>query len=260
MNFNFFKKEPTIEFFSVIPEIAHLAPIQPLIKFKSNLFINSTKNLSEIKKQPEFEMQSHVHTAKCPGIINKSKLGWVVTTWQDLVIETYGDGTKFTWESPANQKEMKNGHMVGDMVSYHTENQYSDFVETDSNTLKLILKIHTPWRCIVPKGYYLHEGPLPYTDEKRFTTIEGFFSRDSGVAQLNVQILWHVLNGKTLIKAGTPIAHYMLVPKDQPKLVVMEATEKQLKADSLTLTQIYRKFVSKKSETSCIFARYFGDK
>jgi hypothetical protein len=260
MNFNFFKKEPTIEFFSVIPEIAHLAPIQPLIKFKSNLIINSTKNLSQVKKKPEFEMQSNLHTAKCPGIINKSKLGWVMTTWQDLVIETYGDGVKFTWESPVDQRQMKNGDLVGEMLSFHPEHQYSNFVETDSNTLKLVLKIQTPWRCIVPKGYYLHEGPLPYTDEKRFTTVEGFFSRESGVSNLNVQLLWHVPNGKTLIKAGTPIAHYMLVPKNQPKLVVMEASEKQLKAYKLSLAEVSRKYISKKGETACIFAKYFGDK
>jgi hypothetical protein len=31
---------------------------------------------------------------------------------------------------------------------------------------------------------------------------------------MNVQLMWHLTEGKTLIKAGTPISQYILVPKE----------------------------------------------
>ena len=55
--------------------------------------------------------------------------------------------------------------------------------------------------------------PVVYSDENRFTTLPGFFSHEHGPAQLNVQVMWHVMEGKTLIKAGTPISQYILMPK-----------------------------------------------
>jgi hypothetical protein len=256
---NFFKKESTIEFFSIIPEVAHLAPIQPANNFRPNLIVNASKALSQAKKDSEYGYSSYNSTAKCPGLYNLVKHGWVMTAWTDITIETNGDGVSFKWESAANQKNIDGG-IAKEAVAYHTPEQYADFVEDDPNTLKTIVKINTPWRCIVPKGYYLQEGPLPYTDEKRFTVVKGYFNREYGVAQLNVQLLWHVMNGKTLIKAGTPIAHYVLVPIDQPKLVIMEATPEQLKANRLTELEIARKFISKKSESKCVFSKYFLNK
>jgi len=254
---NLFKKTPQIEFFSIIPEIVDIAPIRPANQFRPNLIVNATNDLSKFKKNSDYEFTRNQHTAKCPGIYNLVKHGWVMTTWQDIVIETNGDGINFTWSTPASQESLTNGQLVGKDVSFHPSGQYTDYVGQRANTLASVVKIITPWRCIVPKGYYLQEGPLPYTDEERFTTVKGFFSREHGVAQMNVQLLWHVMNGKTLIKAGTPIAHYMLVPQHLPKLVVTKANNKQLYADKITNIELSKKFVSEKSTSKCFFSQYF---
>lgn len=246
----------TIEFFSLIPEVVDLAPIQPANNFRPNLITNATKELSELKKQDQYGTKKYISTAKCPGIYNMVKHGWVMTTWTDIIIETNGDGDSFKWESTVDQRTLSND-LRDNMITYHPAEQYADYVMGDSNTLKTVIKINMPWRCIVPEGYYLQEGPLPYTDEKRFTTIKGYFSRDHGVSQLNVQLLWHVMNGRTLIKAGTPLAHYVLVPIKQPKLVVMEASSEQIKANRMTVIETARKFVSKQGESSCMFKKYF---
>jgi hypothetical protein len=111
----------------------------------------------------------------------------------------------------------------------------------------------------VPEGYYLQEAPLPYSTEKRFTTVTGFFSKEHGLAQLNVQLLWHVMKGKTLIKAGTPIAHYMLIPKDQPEMISMAATPKQIKLDETNNIELKRRFVADTKEHKCVFARILKD-
>jgi hypothetical protein len=150
------------------------------------------------------------------------------------------------------------GNLVGDPIGYHPPQQFADYVGHMPDTLRNIIKINTPWRCVVPEGYYLQEGPLPYTNERRFTTAKGFFSREYGVAQMNVQLFWHVMNGETIIKAGTPIAHYMLIPKKQFKLKVRAASTQDLEHERITQLEMARKFVSNRTESKCIYAKLFG--
>jgi hypothetical protein len=66
-----------------------------------------------------------------------------------------------------------------------------------------------------------------------------------------------VLEGETLIKAGTPIAHYMLVPKNQPELSVTAATPKQLEADRITELENARSFITDHGRAKCIFGKIF---
>jgi hypothetical protein len=254
----FAKKTPNIEFFSLIPEIAKLAPIVSASNFRPSFMDEFAKELSQEKKCPEYGMFKLNSTAKCPGIYNMYQQGWIMTTWQDIIIETNGDGVSYRWETPIDQREMENGKFVGENVSSHPPKQYMDKIKDDPNTLKNVLKIQTPWRCEVPNGYYLMERQIPYTQEKRFTTVEGFFSKENGIAQMNVQLLWHVMNGKTVIKAGTPIAHYMLIPKEQGKLIVRAANKKDLEKDRITSLEILRKFVSNRTESKCLFAKLFN--
>jgi hypothetical protein len=180
--------------------------------------------LTSARKTPEFGLEKSVYTARCPGIFNLQRHGWVMRTWQDITIETFGDGSRFEWTSAVDQKIFN--ERVGDAVAFHPKQQLADYMDNwPSNTLDTLVKIQTPWRCLVPKGYYLLEMPVAYSDENRFTTVHGVYSRDKGIAQMNPQFMWHVMNGKTLIKAGTPIAQYILVPKDRFKMEVRAVGE-----------------------------------
>lgn len=253
---NLFKRAPKIEFFSLIPEVVDIAPIQSARNFRPELLVNATKEYAEKKKDPLFGMTKVISTAKCPGVYNYARQGWVMTTWQDIVIETNGDGESFLWSTPIDQRRYASTDSVGEMVGSHPKHQYADYIGGSiPNSLSTVIKINTPWRCNVPEGYYLQEGPLPYTTEKRFTTVAGFFSKEHGIAQMNVQLLWHVMEGKTLIKAGTPIAHYMLIPKDQPEMTCVAASPEQIKQEKLTILELNRKNVSDIKERKCIFAR-----
>jgi hypothetical protein len=252
-----FNKRPKIEFFSLIPEVTKLAPIIPAYEFKHVWFEKATKDFVEKSKEPGFGTTRFVHTAKCPGIFNLLRYGWIMSTWQDILIKTNGDKQTFTWTSSINQKNMKGKAEVGEAVGFHPNDQMSDYMGGWEDSLGCVIKIHTPWRCIVPKGYYLMEGPVPYTNETRFTTLPGFLSQEYGVAQMNVQFKWHVLNGETLIKAGTPIAHYMLVPKVQANMEAMDATEKQIEAEKITKAEIARRNVSDRAKSKCLYSRLF---
>jgi hypothetical protein len=213
MMLSFFKK-PKITFDCLVPGVERIMPMIPARELKHLWVQKALQEFADIRKNPTWNMQRIPHTVKCPGIFSLQRHGWVMRTWQDITIETYGDGTNFKWSTPINQKDLHPSKV--DYVGANSQEQFANYQENwRPETLRTVLKIQSPWRCVVPKGYYLLEMAVPYLDEIRFTTISGFFDSDHGLAQLNPQFLCHVPQGKTLIKAGTPIAQYILVPKEK---------------------------------------------
>jgi hypothetical protein len=216
---NFFSRAPKVVFECLIPEVARLMPMVEAKTTKHAWAKRAAMEFTEDRKHPEFGMHKKVYTARCPGIFNLQRHGWVMRTWQDITIETFGDGSRFEWTSPINQKSLC--EKAGEYVGFHPDLQLANYMENwPASTIRTLLKLQTPWRCTVPKGYYLMEMPIAYADENRFTVLNGYFSHEQGPAQMNPQFLWHVMNGKTLIKAGTPIAQYILVPKTQYEMEV----------------------------------------
>jgi hypothetical protein len=221
--FNIFKK-PKIVFECLIPGVERLMPMIEAKAIRHSWVNRAVAEVKIARQSSEYGMKKQAHTAKCPGIFNLQRHGWVMRTWQDVTIETFGDGNEFKWASAIDQQALCK--QVGAYVGFHPDRQLANYMENwPSNALRTVVKIQSPWRCIVPKGYYLMEMPVAYADENRFTTVSGFFSHEQGPAPLNPQFLWHVMEGKTLIKAGTPIAQYMLVPKDKYEMEVK--TDKQ---------------------------------
>lgn len=209
---HFFRK-PKITFDCLIPGVERLMPMIPAKEFKHQWVKRAMQEYKDERSNPMFGMEKHIHTVRCPGIFTLQRHGWIMRTWQDITIETFGDGHSMQWTTPINQNALNPA--VGDYVGGHPEQQLHNFMNNwHKDTLRTLIKIKTPWGCHVPKGYYLLETQVAYADENRFTTVSGFFSREQGYSSLNPQLLWHVPIGKTLIKAGTPIAQYMLVPKD----------------------------------------------
>jgi hypothetical protein len=169
--------------------------------------------------------------------------GWVLRAWQDFTIMTKAeDPDNFSWLCAANQEGV-GSHGGVKWVDYYDE--------WKPNTLRNFVKVITGWCVTIPKGYYLLEIPLPHYEEHRFTTIEGFWPSDTGPVELNPTLYWHVLDGDTLIKAGTPLAQYILVP--------MQQTEAEIKAEhAITKTNLRKllfksRFVSNYSEVKKFF-------
>lgn len=196
--------------------IAGVDKAMPVVKARDleHVWVNSARaEYAEKRKHPDFEFTRNLHTAKCPGIFSLMRQGWVVRTWQDIVIETNGDKEYFAWATPIDQKAFPFGV---DYVGAHDARSLASYMQNwPDNALRAVLKINSPWMARVPKGYYLLEMPVAYADENRFTTLPGVFDCDHGPAPLSQQLLWHVESGKTLIKAGTPLAQYVLMPKEQ---------------------------------------------
>jgi hypothetical protein len=207
-------KKPKVVFECLIPGVERLMPMVEAKDIRHAWVNKAQQELAQLRKSPSWGMEKLIHTAKCPGIFQLQRHGWVMRTWQDVTIETFGDGSRFEWASPIAQNKLN--EQAGEYIGFHPEMQLANYMDNwPKNTLRTLLKFQSPWRCVVPKGYYLLEMPVAYSDESRFTTVSGFFNYEQGPAQMNPQFMWHIPNGKTLIKAGTPIAQYILVPKDK---------------------------------------------
>lgn len=220
-------KKPKVVFECLIPGVERIMPMVEAKNIKHPWVQRAIAEFTADRKKPDFGMHRHVYTSRCPGIFNLRRHGWVMRTWQDVTIETFGDGSTVDWRSAIDQAAINPD--IGDYIGYHPDVQFANYMENwPTNTLRTLIKVVSPWRCIVPKGYYLMEMPVQYSDENRFTTVTGFFSHEQGPAQMNPQFMWHVQKGKTLIKAGTPIAQYILVPKDKYEMEIKtsrQATE-----------------------------------
>jgi hypothetical protein len=258
---NLFKKEsPTIKFMSLSPEIAEIAPILDATTFRPAWMKAAAADYANAKAQPGFGTTKFLHTAKCPGIFNLYRTGWVMTAWQDITITTNGDGESFNWTTASDQKALTNGEQIGPNIEWHPAEQYTKYVGKEADTLTNLIKYVSPWRCVVPEGYYLMEMALPYSQEKRFTTVPGFYSKEYGVAQMNPQFKWHAMNSTELIKAGTPIAYYVLVPKDQGTMTSGPADAEMIQLDKTFKAQNSCTFITSIKRNKDFWSNLFKKK
>lgn len=200
-------------------------PIIPAKNYKHPWVQRAHHEIAQWRKDPDWGMRKMKHVSRCPGIFNLQRSGWILRTWMDLVVETDGEGM-IKWSTPLDQTDL--GYKYNPpYVDFHVESQFAKFMENwREDTSKTILKLASPWRAKVPKGYKLWEINIPYYDEIRWTVCPGVLAHDQGYGQMNPQLMWHVPKGKTLIKAGTPISQYILVPDEQYEMEMIPA-EKQ---------------------------------
>lgn len=158
-----------------------------------------------------FKKSQAPSTLKCPGIFSVLSKGWIQRTYQDITISTNGDGESFTSSTPIDQMNYDGGNYAGPYVARHTPDQLAAFKEFPPNTLKTLIKIHSPWFVKIPKGYSLLMMPIPYNDDCRFTALTGILKNNNW---LIVQLYWHCLNSVEVIPKGTPI-NYMMLIKDE---------------------------------------------
>ncbi len=244
-------RKEKIVFETTIPGMDKLMPIIPAKDYKRPWVDRALHDLANIRKKPDYGTEKMSHVARCPGIFKLQRQGWIVRAWQDITIETNGDGHTFLWTTPMDQSTFNKE----DYVSCHEPETFHQYMNNwPENSLKTIIKIHTGWRCVVPKGYYLMEMPVVYSDEKRFTTLPGFLGREMGPSHLNVQMMWNVLQGKTLIKAGTPIAQYILVPKEEMKMEMKTIGKPANIYDLFDLSNQHR-FVKNHNEIKELFGK-----
>ncbi len=199
----FNKQKPHLRFYSLYPGVADVYPIFQASKLPRNF----TKN----QPPPQVE-RLEANVAKCPGIRKVAMTGWVVPAPADFIIRTNGDGVSFEWREPIKfDKEMPGTESY---IMMHTESQTVPVLDDVENTLRTTVKVETPWRVDASDDIVLLQLPLTYANEPRFTAAHGILDPMQSHV-INLQLFWNVLEGETLIRAGTPLAQYIPIKRSE---------------------------------------------
>ena len=204
---NLFKKKkkepkPWVRFHSLEPGLAECYPVKPTSSIKRAWQEKETKD----KKCP---FQGSQNSSNCPGIKQIARMGWVVVAPMDFIIITNGDGASFTWETPGRFSRHTN------YISNHAPEQVIPLIDSPRDTLAHIIKVETPWRLTSSDDVVLLQQHVHWNNEDRFTAVTGIFDPRYAM-QVNVQLQWHVMDSGTdgtLVKAGTPLAQYIPIPR-----------------------------------------------
>jgi hypothetical protein len=208
-------------------------------------FVNTRKDFTKGK-------QSGAHM--CSGIVNLMNTGWVITAWHDLVIRTQTGSDSFDWAVPSGAiNDAVNTTSVGSFGP----NQFGDFVTLPPQTLKTLVKLHTPWRFHMPKGWGLMMAPLQYVNEDRFTSTMGIIDPRIN-NELNPILYWHVLHGETLVKAGTPLCHLIPIKLDEQfDFDVRTSTEKEAVWNKFYRLMYDSTFITNRKMLSKAYDKFF---
>jgi hypothetical protein len=186
----------------------------------------TTKNILETC--PIEHMQNKLHNmgfiSKCPGIRAFMNTGYIITTPCDFVIETNGDGERFKHASLGPKSNIFH-------VGTHPRSQLHDYSSLPLNTVKDVVKVSTGWNLIPNEDYIFLVTPPHYGDESRFSGPVGIHDPLSD-PQVNIFLFWHVMKGREVVSAGTPIAQYIPIPRDfvTPPLITKAATNQEMKS------------------------------
>lgn len=205
-----------LKFYSVLPDLTKNFPIK-LATIKDWKWYQ--RMFEDLKSQ---DPRPVMHTARCPGILEICNHGWIQYTYQEIVVETIGDGSSFYWHSEIDQHNLEPfGELLGPYLGLHPPNQFMDFNQFRVQTLQSIVKINSPWFVQIPEQHSLLVLPVPYPDNNVFSAAPGMLR---GTSSMNVQLFWHNLCGCVTVPRGTPLCHYFLIPDIDESFSVVDAT------------------------------------
>lgn len=205
-------KKPVFKFYSKIPGVTDMFPIAPSKSFHPG-WVKSVidaykKKTSDVDTYGKNQLTS---IAKCPGIIDLAKKGWIVRSWFDFIIQTAGPNN-ITWAVPPTFPPSVMGeNFTTDPIRFMSLTEPELRIPLPPHTCNAVVKIATPWVVDIPEGWNLLMLPISYPDDTRFQCSTGIL-RPGPHVEVQPQVFWNVLNGKELVKAGTPLCQLIPIP------------------------------------------------
>lgn len=225
--FDFFDKKPKIEFYPIIPSLMETCPPDNGKKDMVNIF----KKIKPVKVNKDNPHSSETDIRKCPGIVEYFKAGYIIRTWQDLIIKTDQDGENYNWVSATTTNSFKdtrfNSGDTFDQEILHFDKQFFYEYFPRKGTLKHPLKFFSRWCIKLPKDYGAMMLPVWYDNEERFSVIPGILPAGT-VEEINPILYWHELGKETLIKANTPLVKIVPFKMENFDLVVREMSDRDI--------------------------------
>lgn len=217
----FKKKQPTVVFEELLPGIKDTYPPIPAMKMERP-WLNRMRD--SYKQIPKPALSKTTHVARCPGIHKAVGTGFIIRTWQDMVINTYNDGQDCEWDYVTDAVEIANrsygpaAYGLQELSVHPSEGLADYFNDWPEESCRFLFKYCPPWLAYIPKGYVGMMLPILYSNETRFEILPGAIEAALGpVHHLNVFMRWNVKEGKTLIPAGTPLYQLFVYKQENIK-------------------------------------------
>jgi hypothetical protein len=207
----YFFNKPKFKFYSSVPGVTEMFPIIPAtanrpswMKSAVDAYKQKTSTISNFGVQLS-------SVSKCPGIHELGKLGWIVTSWFDFIIEANNRETA-SWKVPSTLPgAISQAIPPGDLIKFMNMGFPELSIPLPEYTSKLLVKITMPWVVDIPPGWNLLMIPTPYSGETRFQCSTGML-KSASLVEVNPQLFWNYTKGETLIKAGTPLCQLIPIP------------------------------------------------
>jgi hypothetical protein len=247
--------KPKIEFISLVSGVDKTMPIIEASKHKPSWIKRAAedfKSKGSITQQVRGGEQMYAdpnsqkfnpgetrHTSKCPALQQFHNTGYIMRLHTDIKIDVSPDVTMYQSSIPGGNPETK------ELITSHMEQSMYPFFENwPKGTMKQVLKFNLPWVARIPKGYKLLQMHPMYLDDNRFTTCSGILEPHLGHAAIGTVPFFCHFTGIETIKAGTPIAQFVLIPDEdnEMKVIDFEDDKNYIKERSMNYLQLQQSF------------------
>lgn len=213
-----------ITFFTTVEGVEDAYPVIPASEYKPNWVASARDHYLKKLKENEEKGERLNHLYRCPGIFDVMSRGYIITQPWDVQIETNGDGQSFGWHVPSGEL----GRLYkGNVIDGHMSHGIAEPLPHKPGCLKSLVKFNSPWQIVAPPDVKFLIIPIPYPDNYDFEQVIGVL--DPAIStELNPQGYWKVLQGRRLIKAGTPMMQIVPLTDEEFEIDVKAAGEKEL--------------------------------
>ena len=216
------KKSQRIEFFNVEPSVCDNYPIIESKDLKLKWIKGAKKDFQDRVAERASEDPGFSHLARCPGIFDLFKYGYIVTLNKDIWIGPRGKDFEYKFSSRNISDQFEKDFGFG------IEHLSADLLAKPPWAADFIVKIVTGWHLIAPKGVKFLVLPIAYPDTFDFTSTIGIINPAMST-EVNFQLYWNATMPETVIRAGTPLAHF--IPLTEKKYQMVQRTMNQQDKD-----------------------------
>ena len=209
----FRNKKARVRFFSLHPAVHTLHPITKADKLDRTWTVEERDDYRErLKKCPVGKLiqgQHHEGRAigRCPAINHIMRTGYIVYAPADFKVHTNGDGHTILFTTTPFQLP------TAPYVTLHEDNVSKWLMDsTKDSTVDQVVKINTTWRVQADDDVVFLQTKVPFVNETRFTAVSGILDPRTAY-EVNVQLFWHLMEGDTTVRAGTPLCCYIPISR-----------------------------------------------
>lgn len=177
----------------------------------------STNNKNETIVGHNYKNLPLMRTVKtCPSFHDVFNDGLVLVSPCDIHIGLFDNDNTYRWEVAIKHQDIR--------LETHDDLQFLDYY--DSQKIRQVFKLVSPFYFKTPAGYSLRQIPYMYDDKDDFTVPYGIINSDV-FHEVNPQILYTSKDNDILIKAGQPLCYLVPFKREKTNLKLLKEGKKR---------------------------------